>query len=98
MNVCPTCGAEWTHKAPYGVTTLVGYASPPGHSHNDNCLFKTYTCKNGHSHAIYIRRRCTAEGCEWVGKETCWCHTSNKVDSWPEAQEEDYGKDVTLSP
>lgn len=68
----------------YGpVKTLVGYLSPPGHDHDDNCLQYFYTCSNGHETAMSLRRRCPAPNCDWVGKADCFCHPGSKVDEWP---------------
>jgi hypothetical protein len=80
MN-CPKCNkkmkARWTEQ------TLVGYFSPPGHDHDDNCLSRTYRCTCGHSIHISLRRRCSNPDCDWVGKDECFCHKGKKVDEWP---------------
>lgn len=65
-------------------TTLVGYLSPVGHNHDDNCLKRSYVCSNGHYQTLSKRRRCQV--CDWVGKEECFCHSGKKVDEWPEAE------------
>ncbi|MCP4651011.1 MAG: hypothetical protein GY853_13165 [PVC group bacterium] len=65
-------------------STMVGYCSPPGHDHDDNCLSRTYRCENGHEHRYSLRRRCNVEGCGWVGKDECFCHDGKKVDKWPD--------------
>lgn len=62
-------------------TTLVGYASPPGHSHDDNCRKRVYACEAGHETELSVINRCPA--CDWTGKKTCFC--SVKVDRWPDA-------------
>jgi len=79
---CNVCGEPMT---PGGTReTLVGYISPPGHDHDDNCQYRVYECKNGHKMEVYKRRRCSYPGCTWVGQETCSCHEGPKVDKWPE--------------
>lgn len=83
-NQCPQCGAEWVWCEEGFGQTLVGYASPPGHDHDDNCRQKQYRCANGHEHALSIRRRCSTYGCDWAGKSDCFCHPGRKVDAWPE--------------
>lgn len=60
-------------------STLVGYVSPPGHNHNDNCIAVRMKCVNGHESTAIVRNRCLAPGCDWVGKERCFCHTGIKV-------------------
>jgi hypothetical protein len=82
--VCNKCGTLMTPSGEIG-QTLVGYDSPPGHNHDDNCLTQMYTCPNGHRRKIAKRRRCPV--CDWVGKESCFCHNSLKVDEWPKAPE-----------
>lgn len=64
--------------------TCIGYLSPPGHDHDDNCLTKVYSCPNGHWLKVSKRRRCPAVGCDWVGKDECFCHPGKKFDEWPE--------------
>jgi hypothetical protein len=61
--------------------TLVGYTSPPGHNHDDNCLTRAFICSKGHTYKIGKRRKCNA--CNWVGMKTCSCHEGRKVDEWP---------------
>lgn len=62
--------------------TMVGYSSPPGHNHDDNCLLRMYVCDQcGHNHKVSKRRRCPA--CDWVGKDSCFCHKGPKLDEWP---------------
>lgn len=75
------CGAEWDLHT--GTSeTMVGFSSPPGHDHDDNCRKRTYICKAGHRATLSIRRTCPS--CDWRGKETCFCHDGEKVDSWPD--------------
>lgn len=80
MN-CTECNAPMTHSGT--MVTLVGYSSPEGHNHDDNCQKREYRCRNGHTVCISRRNRCLK--CDWKGKERCWCHTPPaKVDEWPE--------------
>jgi hypothetical protein len=53
-------------------STLVGYYSPPGHDHDDNCKIHTWKCPEG-EHAVreYKQNVCLVEGCGWHGKEHC---------------------------
>ena len=85
---CPKCNEE-LHPAYTGIyagewTTAVGYLSPPGHNHDDNCRTMMYVCKNGHGIKLSVRNRCSAPGCGWMGKERCWCHQLDKFNEWPE--------------
>lgn len=85
MN-CKTCGQPMRQdKSSVGVMSCVGYLSPDGHDHDDNCVVRTYVCPNGHSAAVSKRRTCPV--CDWKGKETCFCHQDPKVDEWPEEVE-----------
>lgn len=85
MNTCPECGAQWVLVLGHG-QTLLGFVSPHGHRHDDNCATKLYECQNGHRRKISILRRCDAEGCDWVGKTECYCHPDPKVEAWPEVK------------
>lgn len=60
---------------------MLGYVSPPGHDHDDNCLSTSFTCEQGHITKIFVRRRCSNPECDWVGKETCSCHPDKKIES-----------------
>lgn len=80
--VCNKCGQPMTPSGEIG-QTIVAFSSPPGHDHNDNCENQTYTCSSGHRRIISKRRRC--HSCEWVGKESCFCHDGLKVDEWPKS-------------
>lgn len=80
---CTTCGKPFV-KHTGSMKTLVGYFSPPGHDHDDNCEKRIYLCEDGHWTFMSVRRRCTTPGCNWVGKEDCFCHEGKKVDAWPE--------------
>lgn len=77
---CPECGlvaeCEGTE------VTLVGYWSEPPHNHDDNCLNASYLCENGHRHWVHHQRKCPVEGCDWIGKLTCFCHPGQKVGIW----------------
>jgi hypothetical protein len=62
--------------------TCVGYFSPEGHDHNDNCMTRIAFCANGGKHVVSLRRSCPA--CTWKGKAECWCHGGAKLDAWPD--------------
>jgi len=82
---CPECGAEM--KAGGVCKTLVGCGKfPPGHDHDDNCRSRVYICPNNHKLWLSRRNRCPAPGCDWKGKDECFCHSGRKVDEWPDAQ------------
>ena len=79
--LCAKCG-EKMEDLKYGEsTTLVAYHSPPGHNHDDNCIKRSYGCRNGHMIEVSKRNKCPA--CDWVGKEECFCHDGKKYDEWP---------------
>lgn len=78
---CKTCGSPnftWTGGE---TTTLVGYFSPAGHNHDDNCIVRGYVCENGHPKGISKQNACSA--CNWVGKTTCRICGGEKVKEWP---------------
>lgn len=77
---CEICGGKM-HAMSWG-STLVGYFSPPGHDHDDNCLRIIFRCENGHECGISPRRKCPVEGCDWEGKAECWCHKGPKAGIW----------------
>ena len=79
--ICPTCKEPMEHSET--TETYASYISPLGHNHDDNCRVRVYTCKNGHKHSVSKRNRCPIEGCNWIGKEDCYCHSGKKVDEWP---------------
>ncbi len=81
---CPDCLADWAYHTGTG-QTLLGYCSPKGHKHDDNCRSRTYVCASGHKHRFSIRNKCDAEGCDWIGKAECFCHPGAKLAEWPEA-------------
>jgi hypothetical protein len=79
--ICEKCGENMS--ADGGVmTTMVGFVSPPGHNHDDNCRFMRYVCKCGNIKTVSKRNRCPA--CDWVGRDECFCHDGKKLDEWPE--------------
>lgn len=77
---CETCGEPTVIQDV--CVTLVGHYSPVGHDHDDNCLTAIYKCAQGHFTHIAHRRKCPVEGCDWVGKLTCFCHKGEKVGVW----------------
>ena len=62
-------------------STCVGYFSPEGHDHDDNCVSRRYVCYAGHIKMVSKRNTCSV--CNWKGKESCFCHPEGKVDKWP---------------
>ncbi len=50
---CPECDASWTSMGSAS-RTLVGYRSPPGHEHNNNCLSRSIWCANGHRNQAWL--------------------------------------------
>jgi len=84
---CANCGEEMTSSGG-GSSTYVGYISPPGHDHDDNCVVRRYRCANGHEVKISKQNRCSAKGCEWIGASECFCHPDKKVKEWPGEIEE----------
>lgn len=67
--------------AKYETKTLVGYSSPKGHNHDDNCIKREYVCKGcGNIEVISIINKCH---CGWTGKTECFCCPDGKVDEWP---------------
>ena len=86
MNNCPTC--KEPAIARYGVmVTLVGYPSFTDddgnlHVHDDNCSKQNFACSNNHVWRLSERRRCNVDGCDWIGKEECFCHPGKKIDSF----------------
>lgn len=85
--LCPECNGKLIACSEGTSSTLLGYHSPPGHNHDDNCLKMLYWCENGHPVMVSKRRRCPNPDCDWVGKENCSCHPGKKVDDWPEVDE-----------
>jgi hypothetical protein len=74
LGTCPSCGKPLLWDGSES-RTLVGYFSPPGHDHDDNCRKRAYSCANGHYVVESIRRRCPVPGCGWVGAPDCFCNT-----------------------
>lgn len=82
-NLC-ACGKPFTgHSGEY--MTLVGYSSPPGHDHDDNCRKRVYVCADGHRTFMSKQNSCPA--CDWKGQLRCGCHEGDKVGTWPESIE-----------
>lgn len=81
LDVMPNYRGAGSLTAPFEGQTLVGYESPEGHEHDDNCLSRVYVCGNGHERKVSKRRSCPA--CDWKGKTSCSCHPGEKVDTWP---------------
>lgn len=77
---CPECEAPSVRVDTEA--TLVGFSSPYGHDHDDNCLFASIFCANGHVTRATPQRKCPAPGCDWIGKLTCFCHEGEKVGIW----------------
>ena len=82
MN-CTTCNEPLINYLEEG-TTLLGRIGilPPGHEHDVNCISRTYVCSNGHKRRLSKRNKCPK--CDWVQKETCFCHPDPKLNEWPE--------------
>lgn len=74
---CPICDENCISKN--YTMTLVGYFSPPGHDHDDNCRKFYFNCKNNHSFSVRVRNICSVVGCDWKGKESCECHSDNPI-------------------
>jgi hypothetical protein len=79
---CNQCGGPFIHRGGT-VETLVGFLSPPGHDHDDNCKSRAYYCAEGHMAGVFKRNACPNPDCDWKGKEECWCHPGKKVEEWP---------------
>lgn len=89
MSNCSECNEPFVECR--GIEeTLVGSASPPGHDHNNNCMTGHMYCANGHRTFLPLRRKCCVEGCDWKGKEKCFCHKGPKVEEWPEVFQKAY--------
>ena len=83
---CIECDEELIATDGCEFMTLLGYPSPPGHNHDDNCRKRVYWCKNGHKQLISKRNKCPNPDCDWVGKDECFCHPGKKLEEWPEAK------------
>ena len=77
---CPDCGETMRHGGTS--STLVGFISPKGHNHDDNCKSRVYMCANGHKHKFSKQNTCPV--CDWKGQATCFCHDGAKVENWPD--------------
>ena len=65
--LCPTCK---TRVFSYEYSeTMVGYYSPDGHNHDDNCLKYSFNCWCGTSWVERKRNSCPV--CPWEGKLRC---------------------------
>ena len=80
MN-CDVCGEKAVSN--YQTTTLLGFISPAGHNHDDNCVNRVYICQNGHKANISKQNSCPVKDCDWVGIDECFCHKGKKVKEWP---------------
>ncbi len=81
------CGGEIIKEIGLGeCVTLVGYASEPGHDHDDNCRKRTYLCSNGCKFVLSKRNKCH---CGWEGQEECFCHKGKKISEWPDVPFDD---------
>lgn len=69
-TTCPQCCAPFIAASDQCETT-VGYFSPDGHEHDDNCLTQAFRCANGHTVRGSIQRSCSTVGCDWKGKRDC---------------------------
>jgi hypothetical protein len=87
------CGQPWARLVDEVSSTCVGYWSPEGHDHDDNCVTRPLLCAGGCRRRLGIRRRCNdhagewdigpeAPACDWRGKEEC-CGDYAYVDEWP---------------
>ncbi len=74
----------------HGLTgsTMVGYSSPLGHNHDDNCCTRVYVCEDDHRTRIRRINTCEAAGCSWRGKKVCFCDSPSTVvvDEWPDGE------------
>lgn len=82
--LCPTCSGIMERG--FTDSGLVGYSSPAGHSHDDNCLRSQYVCQNNNKHTLVLSviRKCSNKACDWKGKTKCFCHPFYKLACWPE--------------
>ncbi|KKM62086.1 hypothetical protein LCGC14_1525170 [marine sediment metagenome] len=86
IPLCPFCNEKAIAR--YGeTTTLIGFSTFTDddgklHHHDDNCLNQTFSCSNYHSWKLSRRRRCKTKGCDWRGKENCFCHNGKKIDDF----------------
>jgi hypothetical protein len=66
---CPVCGVVC--ESDQYRTTLVGYKSPPGHNHDDNCRTFFFACPSGHRFSVRPQNRCPTKDCAWLGEIEC---------------------------
>jgi hypothetical protein len=66
---CRTCGTKRFIAQGAGFTTCVGYYSPQGHNHDNNCKVARFQCENGHWRNYSLRRKCPS--CDWASHESC---------------------------
>jgi hypothetical protein len=78
------CGKPLIEMSRNVMSTLLGYFDLGGHHHDDNCQSRQAVCEDGHRTKLSVRRTCATEGCEWRGKEKCFCHPGVKLDAWPD--------------
>lgn len=74
---CPQCGNSVTSFE--CCVTLVGYRSPEGHNHDDNCRTFHFLCPDRHQFTCRPQNTCPNPDCDWMGKETCWCHPDGYI-------------------
>lgn len=79
-NICPKCESVMSRGTTW--QTCVGFVSPPGHNHDDNCVDRTYTCSKCKFEMV-VSKQNSCPACDWKGRKTCWCHTGEKVEEWP---------------
>lgn len=81
--LCEVCEEQmFSHNSGF-FQTYVGYISPPGHNHDDNCQERGYSCENGHTRMVSVIRKCPL--CDWRGKTECnTCRSGKKFEEWPE--------------
>lgn len=80
-DVCALCGDQWVSMDAIEETS-VGYESPPGHSHDDNCMWSAVVCERGHRIRGSIQRTCPV--CDWKGDASCTvCGGGPKWTRWP---------------
>lgn len=84
---CPECGGALSWNGETEETTI-GYFSPPGHDHDDNCQRRTYWCERGHQIRGSVQRTCPLPSCEWHGKADCCGYKGGpKWKVWPTVPE-----------
>lgn len=81
--VCRICGERLFRKDNREMSTMLCFTYEEGHNHDDNCITRSYCCKNGHARRLSIVNSC--DSCDWKGKIECFCCV--KVMKWPEQVE-----------